>query len=197
MSTPLIRLAVIIGSNRDGRFGPVIANWFVEQAKQHGNYDVDLIDLAELNLPSVLPAFGAAPSAETTEAVGALTPRLAQADAFVVLTPEYNHSYPAVLKVAIDWHNAEWHGKPVGFVCYGGFSAGLRAVEHLRGVFAELNAVTIRETVSFAGAWGQFDETGAPRDPEGVNTAAKTLLDQLEWWAEGLREARAKTPFKG
>lgn len=112
------------------------------------------------------------------------------------MTPEYNHSYPASLKNVIDWHNAQWHAKPVAFVAYGGLSGGLRAVEHLRQVFAELHATTIRDTVSFHGAWSQFDEDGSPKDPEGVNAAAKMLLDQLGWWAQALREARTARPYK-
>ena len=91
-----------------------------------------------------------------------MTPRLAAADAFVVVTPEYNHSYPAPVKTLIDWHFTEWQAKPVGFVSYGGMSGGLRAVEHLRGVFAELHAVTVRDTVSFHGAWDRFGPDAPP-----------------------------------
>ena len=91
---------------------------------------------------------------------------LGLADAFVVVTPEYNHGYPAPLKELIDSVNAEWQAKPVAFVSYGGVSGGLRAVEQLRLVFAELHAVTIRDSVSFPGAWEQFDESGVLRNPE-------------------------------
>jgi NAD(P)H-dependent FMN reductase len=191
-----LRLAIVIGSVRDGRFGPVVTEWFAGQAGTHGEYEVDVIDLAEAGLPVVLPAFGAEPG-PGAERVRALSPRLERADAFVVVTPEYNHSYPASLKNAIDWHNAEWHAKPVAFVSYGGLSGGLRAVEHLRQVFAELHAVTVRETVSFHGAWSEFGEDGTPKDPEAVNSAAKALLDQLGWWARALRAARAAEPYRG
>ncbi|MFE7270084.1 MULTISPECIES: NADPH-dependent FMN reductase [unclassified Streptomyces] len=196
MSDAPVRLAVIIGSVREGRFGPTVANWFAGEAKQHDAFEVDVIDLAEANLPGVLPAFGATPAPETVEAVGKVTPRLENADAFVVVTPEYNHSYPASVKTLIDWHNAQWHAKPIGFVSYGGLSGGLRAVEHLRVVFAEVHAITIRDTVSFHSAWSQFDETGLPRDPEGCTAAAQTLLGQLSWWARALREARTREPYK-
>ena len=117
------------------------------------------------------------------------------ADAFVVITPEYNHGYPGPLKTAIDSVGSEWHAKPVGFICYGGRSGGLRAVEQLRGVFAELHTVTVRETVSFHGASAQFDQDGVPRQAEAVNTAAGILLDQLAWWACTLREARLVHPY--
>ncbi|WP_324603515.1 NAD(P)H-dependent oxidoreductase [Streptomyces sp. SPB074] len=113
----------------------------------------------------------------------------------MVVTPEYNHSYPASLKNVIDWHNPQWHAKPVAFVSYGGLSGGLRAVEHLRPVFAEVHAVTVRDTISFHGARERFAEDGSPKDPESVNTAAETLLTRLEWWARSLAESRAKRPY--
>jgi NAD(P)H-dependent FMN reductase len=112
-----------------------------------------------------------------------------------VVTAEYNHGYTAVLKQLIDSVKAEWVAKPVGFVSYGGVSGGLRAVEQLRLVFAELHAVTMRDGVSFAMAWSRFDEAGAPVDPQGVNGAMTVMVDQLLWWALALEEARAKRPY--
>ncbi len=111
------------------------------------------------------------------------------------MTPEYNHSYPAALKNVIDWHHKEWQAKPVGFVSYGGLSGGLRAVEHLRPVFAEVHAVTVRDTVSFHSAWSRFDDAGRPLEPAGCNGAAKAVLDQLAWWGHALRSARATHPY--
>ena len=188
----MIKLAVIVGSTRKGRFAPVVANWFTTQARQRTDIEVDVLDLADVGLPDVLHGFGEEPADE----VKAVSPRLADADAFVVITPEYNHSFPAPLKSAIDWHNDEWHAKPVGFVSYGGHGGGLRAVEQLRLVFAELHAVTVRDTVSFHGAWSRFDENGEPLDAEGVNGAAKKLLDQLIWWGGALKDARQKQPYE-
>ncbi|MDT0307903.1 NAD(P)H-dependent oxidoreductase [Streptomyces sp. DSM 44917] len=194
-----LRLAVILGSVRDGRFGPVVAEWFAGRAREHGGLDVRLIDTAEHPLPV---GFGpGAGEADEPGGPGGATPRasvaaqLAQAEAFVVVTPEYNHSIPASLKNLIDWHNVEWHAKPVGFVSYGGISGGLRAVEHLRHIFAELHTVTIRDTVSFHMAWERFDREGRPVDPKGPNDAATALLNQLSWWAHALREARADRPY--
>ena len=190
-----VHLVVIVGSIREGRFGPTVADWFVGQAGERKDLVLDLVDLAADPLPVTLPAFGSAPDREAVRAVEALTPRLAAADAFVVVTPEYNHSFPASLKNAIDWHNGEWHAKPVGFVSYGGVSGGLRAVEQLRLVFAELHAVTLRDTVSFHNAGFAFGATGTPVSPEGCNAAAAILLDRLTWWARALRDARAVQPY--
>jgi NAD(P)H-dependent FMN reductase len=191
-----VRVAVIVGSVRGGRFGPVVADWLAGVAGEHGGFEVDVVDLAEADLPLVMPAFGAAPPAAVVAEVAKVTPRLEAADAFVVVTPEYNHSYPASLKNAIDWHRAEWTAKPVAFVSYGGISGGLRAVEHLRAVFAELHAVTIRETVSFHGAHARFGADGVPLD-DAAAVAAKVMLDQLAWWARALTEARAVRPYPG
>ncbi|MEV5542702.1 NAD(P)H-dependent oxidoreductase [Saccharopolyspora shandongensis] len=189
MSEDLLRLGVIVGSTREGRFAGTVAGWFAGLAEQHPELDVDLIDLAELELPAVHPA---GPTPELT----AYTDRLAAADAFVVITPEYNHGYPASLKYAIDTAGAEWQTKPVGFVSYGGISGGLRAVEQLRQVFAELHAVTVRETVSFHGVYERFDESGNPKDETGPAGAAKLMLDQVVWWARATKEARIRRPYR-
>jgi len=183
-----LHLAIIIGSTRKGRFAPTVAGWFAGQAERRDDMAVDVIDLAGAQLPDVL-------SDKPGPQVAAVTPRLAAADAFVVVTPEYNHSFPAPLKNAIDWHFKEWQAKPVGFVSYGGLGGGLRAVEQLRQVFAELHAVTVRDTVSFHGGWAQFDSDRRPQDPYGHERAAKSMLDQLAWWAHALREARIRRPY--
>jgi NAD(P)H-dependent FMN reductase len=181
-----------VSSTRDGRFGPVVASWFIELARRREDLAVSVVDLAETPLPARMSG---RPTPEDVALLAEVTPKLAEADAFVVVTPEYNHSYPAALKNAIDWHFTQWQAKPVGFVSYGGVSGGLRAVEHLRQVFAELHAVTVRDTVSFHNAHGLFDGDGAPKEPEGCGRAAQVLLDQLTWWARALRDANAKNPY--
>lgn len=190
-----LRVAVLLGSTREGRFAPVVANWLVAQAAQREDMAIDIVDLVETPLPNVFPALGQPPTdPDAGQLLAAVSPRLAAADAFVVVTPEYNHSFPASLKNAIDWHYTEWRAKPVAFVSYGGVSGGLRAVEHLRGVFAELHAVTIRESVLFTGVWTKFDADGKATDPTSAG-AARTMLEQLAWWAHALREARAARPY--
>lgn len=186
-----IRLAIIVASTREGRFGPTVARWFTGQAGYRADTDIDVIDLVDTGLPATITAF----DRPQPPAVVALAPRLARADAFVVVTPEYNHSFPASIKTAIDWYRDEWMGKPVGFVSYGGLAGGLRAVEQLRPVFAEVHATTIRDTVSFHSYPDKFDATGIPVDAEACNGAAKAMLDQLAWWAEALRAARALRPY--
>jgi NAD(P)H-dependent FMN reductase len=192
-SADVLEVAVILGSNRDGRFATVVADWFLAQMTQREDMHAVVIDPVETPTPTILPIFGQQPTEPgAVERLAEVSPRLAAADAFVIVTPEYNHSYPAALKQLIDWHHREWHAKPAGFVSYGGISGGLRAVEHLRGVLAELHAMTIRETVSFANAWNQFQDGQAGAEAE---AAAKKFLDQLAWWAQALRRARAERPY--
>ena len=183
MSDSPLRVAVIVGSTREGRFGATVAQWFAGQARQRADMLVDVVDLAELDLPSVL-------ANQPSPAVEAYAERIEQADAFVVVTPEYNHSFPAGLKQAIDLLRTPWMRKPVAFVSYGGLAGGLRAVEQLRTVFAELHAMTIRETVSFHRFPELFDDRGELIDPTGPAAAAKVMLDDLVWWATALRTAR-------
>lgn len=186
-STPPLRVAVVIGSSREGRFAPTVADWFLNRASARSDIAVTVVDVGAADLPH---SFGAsAPGGD------GIRTALADADAFVIVTPEYNHSYPGALKNLIDAHGQEWHAKPVGFVSYGGISGGLRAVEHLRGVFAELHAVTVRDTVSFHNPWGQRDARGALVSDAAADAAAKTLLDQLVWWGEALRAGRAARPY--
>ncbi|SHH51378.1 NADPH-dependent FMN reductase [Streptomyces sp. 3214.6] len=183
-----LNLAVIVGSTRSGRIGPRVAAWLADRAGDHDDLRVDVIDLAEAALPSDLDA--------SSPQVTALAPRLARADAFVVVTPEYNHSFPAPLKTAIDCFRTEWQAKPLGFVSYGGVSGGLRAVEQLRQVFAETHTVGVRDTVSFHNVWEQMGEQGEfPVEPAGCDAAAKTMLDQLVWWARTLRAGRQAHPY--
>jgi NAD(P)H-dependent FMN reductase len=187
MADPL-RFAIIVASTRQGRFADVITDWFVNEARTLDIAELDVVDLAEIPLPTDLPP-------EPTPGVKQLSAHLNEADAFIVVTPEYNHSFPASLKHAIDLTFEEWHAKPVAFVSYGGISGGLRAVEQLRSVFAEMHAVTIRDTVSFHGGRAVFDEAGQPKDPEGPRRATKRMLEQLHWWALALRDARMRQPY--
>jgi NAD(P)H-dependent FMN reductase len=181
-----ISVAVIIGSTRPERRAAHIARWLMAQLAERDELRVDLIDLDELDLPARLPADDDPRSIE-------LRTRIADADAFIVVTPEYNHGYPASLKQAIDVPYREWNAKPVAFVSYGGKAGGIRAVEQLRQVFAELHAVTVRDAVAFAGS--RVDVDGTAEDAEAAAAAAKVMLDELVWWALALREARIVRPY--
>ncbi|MFG2298985.1 NADPH-dependent FMN reductase [Streptomyces sp. NPDC048603] len=188
-----LRLAIIIGSTRRGRFGPTVARWFTGQARRRRELDVDLIDLADAELPDRLGD----ECEELPGPVVALAPRLAAADAFVVVTPEYNRSFPAPLKTAIDWYLDEWKAKPVAFLSYGGQSGGLHAAEQLRSAFTEVHAVAIRDGISIPNYWDEFDADGRwPRSGTRFSASVKTTLDQLTWWARVLHDARKTRPYE-
>lgn len=171
-----LRLGLVYGSARPGRFCDTIAAWITERVDADGGFELDPIDPQTADNP-------------------ALVERIGRADAFIVATPEYNHSYTGPLKELIDAARGEWEAKPVAFVSYGGLSGGLRAVEHLRGVFAELHAVGIRDTVSFASAWEQFDAEGRLRHPERAEASMRLMLRRLVWWSLALQEARTARPY--
>jgi len=184
-----IRVVVIVGSTRAGRLAPSIARWFVGQIEQRDDMLTDVIDILGTALPNSLD--------ETDPEVVALRPRLAAADAFVLVVPEYNRSIPGPLKTLIDNYNAEWVAKPVGFVSYGlSMAGGVRAVEHLRQIFAEFHSFGMKDFVTFPRILEHFDSEGNfASNPEGCNAAAKIMLDQLAWWADALREAKARRPY--
>lgn len=171
-----ISVGLILGSARQGRFCDTVAGWAASRIRAASGFTLEVIDPA-------------------ASGPGDLKERLARAEAFIVVTPEYNHSYPGALKVLIDSVQAEWQAKPVAFVSYGGISGGLRAVEHLRAVFAELHAVTIRDSVSFSNAWTQFGSGGELLHPQIAEQCMDVLLRRLAWWAAALSDARSATPY--
>lgn len=192
------KLVIIIGSVREGRFGPVVASWVADRAREHGGFEVEVVDLADAELPLSLPAASpkvAGDNYPRPEGMKVVTAQLDEADAFIVVTPEYNHSYPASLKALIDWHFTQWTAKPVAFVSYGGAAGGRHAVLHLENVLTELHAVTIRDGLAFPNYFTAWED-GAPLngDAEGY---AKALLEQLAWWARALRSARRAVPYPG
>ncbi|MFC8421520.1 NADPH-dependent FMN reductase [Streptomyces sp. NPDC057236] len=190
------KLVVVVGSVRQGRFGPVVASWVAGQAREHGAYDVDVVDLADFDIPLALPdayPMLAGDSYPRPAAMAPLTKALEGADAFILVTPEYNRSYPASLKAAIDWHYTQWAAKPVAFVSYGGAAGGRHAALHLENVLTELHAVTIRDGLAFPLNRVRWED-GRPLDPE-IPGYAKKLLEQLSWWSGALRSARAAAPY--
>ncbi|HUE44543.1 MAG TPA: NAD(P)H-dependent oxidoreductase [Candidatus Sulfotelmatobacter sp.] len=200
MSQP-VKVGLIYGSTRQGRFCDIVARWTEKELGASGNFSVELIDPVAHSRAAHNKATahneGTAHRLATHGASDyrSLRTQLAEADAFVVVTPEYNHGYPAALKELIDSTGEEWYAKPVAFVSYGGVSGGLRAVEQLRQVFAELHVVSIRDSVSFQNAWQSFDGAGCPADPDRCSAQMSRMLAKLYWWAIALRTARETAPY--
>ncbi|MER7896480.1 NAD(P)H-dependent oxidoreductase [Streptomyces sp. NPDC096046] len=187
-----LRLAIIIGSVRKGRFGHVAAEWPASRARLRPDFDVDVIDLATAWLPDVMSADLSAPR---PQAVKDLAPRLEAADAFVVVTPEHNQTFPASLKNAIDRYDAEWHAKPVGLLSYGGSSSGLCAVAALRQVFGDVHAVAVHACVSFHNYWERLGPDGSLAASDDRDRSARLMFDRLGWWAGVLHRARAERGY--
>ena len=185
-----VKVGLIYGSARQGRFCDVVARWTEKELGVSGDFSVEVIDPAA----HIRAARHEAPP-HTAGDYRPLRAQLGEADAFVVVTPEYNHGYPAALKELIDSAGEEWYAKPVAFVSYGGVSGGLRAVEQLRQVFAELHVVSIRDSVSFQNAWQVFDANGSPADADRSSAQMSRMLSKLHWWAVALRTAREKSPY--
>ena len=182
-----LRVAVIAGSVRGERLSRTLAEWAAGRVRSTAA-EVDLIDLAEHRLPDdALLQPGGGPRS-------AIAHRVERADAFVVVTPEYNHSYPGSLKRAIDWHYDEWVFKAATVLSYG-VQGGLLATEHLRGVLAELHVVTTRRVVGLRTPWDDVADGRFTALP-GVDRAFDAALTELCWWAETLRTARRERPFQ-
>src|SRR5437588_1030006 len=128
------KLMIVIASTRPGRVGLAVAQWFTDRAIEHRGFEVQVVDLAELDLPFLDEPHHPRLRRYTQDHTYAWSEMVDAADAFVFVTSEYNHGYPASLKNAIDFLNHEWKDKPVGFVSYGGVSAGTRAVQQLKQV---------------------------------------------------------------
>jgi NAD(P)H-dependent FMN reductase len=180
-----IRIALINGSVREGRFGTWVGAWVQKNLAEVGT-DLDVVSLCDLSFPNDMTAH---------QDVDTFGRTIELADAIVVVTPEYNHSFPGPLKTAIDALRTQWQAKPVAFVSYGGMAGGLRAVEALRLVFAELHAVTIRECVSLHNPWGPAGDPDIEYPGAQATQALHVMLRQLSWWAYALRAARQQSPY--
>lgn len=188
-----LKLKVILGSTREGRFGENVATWTMKELSNSEVFEAELLDLREYELPYYDNATPASMLKAPYESP--VTQRWAEkideADAFVIITPEYNHGYPAVLKSALDVIYHEWNRKAVAFISYGASANGARAIEQLRQVVAELQMVSVREAISLGIYSGEqiFNEEGEMIVPANSKKIAK-LFGDLSWWASALSVAR-------
>jgi NAD(P)H-dependent FMN reductase len=191
-----LSVGIVIASVRPNRLGEKIATWFRGLCARQADLAASILDLRDFALPNYedpRPAFVAekdypAPGQRRwIEAVNAQ-------DAFVIVTPEYNHSFPGALKNALDHAYAGFNGKPVGFIAYGGGAGGVRAVEQLRLVCIELQMAPVRAEVNIAFAFKSLDAAGGPTDAL-AQQRAELLLKQIAWWGHALKAARAQSPY--
>jgi NAD(P)H-dependent FMN reductase len=190
-----MKIHVIIGSTRQKRFSEKPARWICEEAKKKEELDVELVDLREYPLPFFdEPISPIRMKGEySNEVANRWARKVAEADGYIIVSPEYNHGYPAVLKNALDTLYPEWNNKPVGFVSYGN-AGGARAVEQLRQVAIELQMAPIKQAIHIpahvflAIMRPQEGDTANPFDT--LKDRADAFLDQLIWWTKALKVAR-------
>jgi NAD(P)H-dependent FMN reductase len=185
----MAKLSVIIGSTRPGRVGLPVGQWFFEVAKSHGKFEVELVDLKDLNLPLLDEPKHPRLAEYVHEHTKAWSAIIKASDAFVFVTPEYNYSVAPALLNAIDYLFHEWAYKAAGFVSYGGISGGMRSVQMLKQPLSTLKVVGIPEAVTIT-FFAQLLEEGRFKGSETLEKAAATMLDELERWTLALASLR-------
>jgi NAD(P)H-dependent FMN reductase len=187
VSAPHIQ--IIIGSVREQRVGEPIARWFAGHAADRTDVTTELVDLREWNLPFLTqpmpPMRG-----YRDEITRRWAAKVAEADGYVLVTPEYNHGYPASIKNAIDYLHHEWRYKPVGFVSYGGVAAGTRSVEQLQQVVTAVRLMPVIEQVNIPFYQQFIDDDGVVQANDVMEQAAEAMLDQLVRLEATLRPLR-------
>ena len=189
MAKPVLR--IIIGSTRPGRVGPAVADWIAERAREHGGFDVQVTDLAELNLPLLDEPNHPRLRQYVHQHTKDWSALVESSDAFIFVTPEYNYGFNAALKNAIDYVYNEWQGKAAGIVSYGGISAGTRATQMLKQVLASLKVVPVMEAVNIPFVRSHIDEDGRFKPTEAMEASAIAMLDEVQRWTEAMRPLRA------
>lgn len=191
----MLQLKIILGSTRPNRFSEKIAPWVADVAQKHGNFDVEVLDLRDYPLP-----FYDQPTSPSQIKDGDYAnpiaknwaKKIADADAFLVITPEYNHGPSAVLKNALDSIYAEWNRKAITFISYGNVG-GARSVEQLRLIAVELQMAPVRAALHLFSFRTLLDEQGVLKESaiEPYTKPLQDMLEQLSWWGEALKAARA------
>ncbi len=189
MAKPVLR--IIIGSTRPGRVGPAVAEWIRQRAQEHGGFDVQLTDLAEVGLPMLDEPNHPRLQQYVHQHTKDWSALVAGSDAFIFVTPEYNYGFNAALKNAIDYLYNEWTNKAVGIVSYGGVAAGTRATQMLKQVLSALRVMPVTDAVNIPFVRNFLDEDGRLKPNEVLEASAAAMLDELLRWTEALRPLRA------
>jgi NAD(P)H-dependent FMN reductase len=187
----MIKIQIIVGSTRPGRKGDAVGEWVLAQAKKRDDFEVELVDVADYNLPlldeTTPPSMGHPYTKNHTKKWGE---KIDEADGYVFVTAEYNHSVPGALKNAIDYLFKEWNDKAAGFVGYGS-AGGVRAVEHLRQVMGEVKVADVRSNVLLSLAH-DFENYSKFKPNKAHEATLNLVFDQVIDWAEALKSVRNK-----
>ncbi|HEY0223948.1 MAG TPA: NAD(P)H-dependent oxidoreductase [Pseudolabrys sp.] len=186
-----LKIAIVISTTRASRYGHKPAQWIRDIAAQRDDIDAEIVDLRDFPLPFFDEVASNAWVPSQNPVAQRWQKKVAEFDGYIFVTAEYNHSMPAVLKNALDYASPEWNKKAAAFVGYGAVG-GSRAIEHLRGIAAELQLATIKTGVYIQGAdfFAVWKEGKDVKDLAHLQPGVKDLLDQLVWWASALKAAR-------
>ena len=192
-----MKIQVILGSTRPGRITERMAKWAVNEAKKQPNFEVELVDLADYDMPfldeAISPRYN--PARTINEPAQRFLDKIAEADGYVIVTPEYNHSIPGVLKNALDYVDVQFYKKPFAVMSHGSVG-GARAAEHLKVILLEAGAAVVPKAVALHGASELLDAEGSyigdTSNPYGNDKMIQTVLSDLSWWTETLAAGRAK-----
>lgn len=184
------KLKVIVGSTRPTRKGKAVADWFMEIAQKDANFEVELLDLKEINLPLMDEPEHPRAQNYQHEHTKRWSKMIDDGDAYILVTPEYNYSYPATLKNALDYLGREWSEKPVAFVSYGGMSGGMRSVQALKLPLTTLAMMPIPDAVNIPFVANYFNEKGVFEANEVIEKSAERMMATLLKWTKALKEMR-------
>ncbi len=191
MIAPVPQLLIVIASTRPGRRGLPIGEWITQRAREHGAFDVEVADLAEINLPFMDEPNHPRMRKYTKQHTLDWSAQVDAADAFVFVMPEYNYGFNAALKNAVDYLNAEWNYKPAGIVSYGGAASGTRAAQMFKQVITTLKVVPLFEAVSMPFFMEFFNEDGELVPNEMLEQSATAMLNELVHVEAALRPLRS------
>jgi NAD(P)H-dependent FMN reductase len=186
----MLRIAIILGSTRPGRNGEAVANWVFDYARTRNDAEYELVDIARFNLPLLDEPVPPSRHQYSKPHTLAWAKKISSFDGFVFVTPEYNHGTSGALKNALDFLYAEWNNKAAGFVSYGS-AGGVRAVEQLRLVMAELQVADVRAQVALS-LFTDFENFSSFKPAAVHGNALKTMFDQLVAWSGALKALRAE-----
>jgi len=185
----MINLKIIIASTRPGRKGPLLANWIYEKAKEHPEFAIELIDLAEINLPFFDEPHHPRLQQYTHQHTKDWSAKIKDADAFILVTPEYNYGFPATIKNAIDFLYNEWRHKAIGFVSYGGIAGGTRCIQMLKLTLTALDMVPLTAAVNVP-MFTQYIKEEKFVGSEEHDKMAAGLFAELKRWSAALSGLR-------
>ncbi len=183
-----MKIQIILGSTRPNRVGESVAKWVIESAKTRTDAQFELVDVTDYNLPLLDEPMPPMMNQYTKEHTKKWSDKISQADGFIFVTAEYNHSIPGAFKNAVDFLNLEWRNKSLGFVSYGS-AGGSRAVEHWRGIAGELYLADVRDVVHLYLA-KDFENYSVFQPTENHEAILNTVIDEVVAWAGALKPLR-------